>query len=120
MSFPALLREPGPALTWLLLGVAAFLEAFGDSCFQSALYRSTGATRLLSIGIGVLALSAYGLMVNLPRWDFGRLLGVYVVFFFLCAQLLAWLRFDQRPSLPVCVGGVLIVAGGCVISFWRV
>ncbi|MGC4048659.1 MAG: hypothetical protein QM757_03915 [Paludibaculum sp.] len=82
MSFPALLREPGPVLTWLLLALAAFLEAYGDSCFQSALYRSTGAARLLSAGLGVLALGLYGWAVNLPRWDFGRLLGVYVVFFF--------------------------------------
>ncbi|QOY85011.1 hypothetical protein [Paludibaculum fermentans] len=120
MSFPLLSREPGPVLTYLVLAAAAFLEAFGDSCFQSALYRSTGPARFLAAGFGVLALAAYGFTVNLPRWDFGRLLGIYVVFFFLCAQLLAWLRFDQRPSLPVCLGGVLIVAGGCVISFWRV
>lgn len=119
MSFPLLAREPGPGLTLLLLGAAAFLEAFGDSCFQSALYRSEGAGRFLTAGLGVLALAAYGFTVNLPRWDFGRLLGVYVVFFFLCAQLLAWLRFDQRPTLPVCAGGALIVAGGCIISFWR-
>ncbi|MGJ5815596.1 hypothetical protein [Paludibaculum fermentans] len=119
MSFPLILREPGPLLTLLLLGAAAFLEAFGDSCFQSAIYRSTGVARFLSAGLGVLALAVYGFTVNLPRWDFGRLLGVYVVFFFVFAQILAWFRFQQKPSLPVCAGGALIIAGGCVISFWR-
>lgn len=119
MPLPFALRDPSPAVTLTLLCLAALLEAFGDSCFQVALHRSTGAARLGAAGLGVFALAAYGFTVNLPRWDFGRLLGVYVVFFFLFAQLLAWLRFQQRPSLPVCVGGALIIAGGCIISFWR-
>ncbi|WP_321476261.1 hypothetical protein [uncultured Paludibaculum sp.] len=119
MSLPFLLREPTQGQALFLLCLAALLEALGDSFLQSALYRASGPVRLLFAALGVLALSAYGFTVNLPRWDFGRLLGVYVVFFFLCAQLLAWLRFQQRPSLPICAGGALIIAGGCVISFWR-
>jgi len=54
--------------------------------------------------------------VNTPPWDFGRLLGVYVVFFFLVAQAISWLIFHQRPSVAVLVGGGFIAIGGLIIS----
>lgn len=107
------------AITFALLGGAAFLEVLGDSCFQSALHRSSGLERAGWIAMGVFLLACYGLVVNLPRWDFGRLLGVYVVFFFLAAQLVAKVRFNQAMTLPVRVGSLLIGAGGLIISFWK-
>jgi small multidrug resistance family-3 protein len=99
----------------LVLLLAAFLEAYGDSCFQSGLYRSTGINRTLAFLGGAVSLAAYGLVVNAPRWDFGKLLGVYVVVFFLLAQVLAWARFGQIPTLPILGGGTLIVVGGLII-----
>ncbi|HWS97844.1 MAG TPA: hypothetical protein VN620_15365, partial [Candidatus Methylomirabilis sp.] len=60
-----------------------------------------------------------GLVVNTPPWDFGKLLGLYVVLFFLVAQALAKMRFQQSPTLPIVVGGSLIVAGGAVVTFWK-
>lgn len=99
----------------VVLTLAAFLEAYGDSCFQSALYRSGGMARVLAFAGGAASLAAYGLVVNAPRWEFGRLLGAYVVLFFLLAQIVARVRFGQTPTLSVLVGGALIVAGGAVI-----
>lgn len=99
-----------------LLAIAAFLEAYGDSCFQSALYRASGMSRALAFAGGAVSLAAYGLVVNAPRWEFGKLLGVYVVLFFLWAQVLARVKFGQTPSLSVLIGGALICAGGVVIS----
>jgi hypothetical protein len=109
-----------PLGAFALLAFAAFLEAFGDSLFQSGLYRSTGTVRMFFFLSGALVLAFYGLTVNVPRWDFGKLLGIYVVFFFLVAQILAKVRFGQSPTLPICVGGSLIVAGGVIIALWRV
>lgn len=103
----------------LILLFAALLEAGGDSYFQSALYRSSGTARVLSFGGGAAMLVLYGLVVNLPRWDFGRLLGIYVVFFFVLAQVLARVRFHQTPTPPILVGGSLIVIGGLLITFWK-
>ena len=100
----------------LLLAVAAFLEAYGDSCFQSALYRASGMSRALAFLGGAVSLAAYGLVVNAPRWEFGKLLGVYVVLFFLLAQIVARVKFGQAPSLSILIGGALICAGGVVIS----
>jgi hypothetical protein len=108
-----------PVGAFALLTVSAFLEAFGDSLFQSGIYRSTGAERGLFFVSGAVVLALYGLTVNIPHWDFGKLLGVYVVLFFLVAQLLAKIRFNQAPTTPIYVGGSMIVAGGIVIAFWQ-
>ena len=99
-----------------LLAIAAFLEAYGDSCFQSALYRASGMSRILAFAGGAVSLAAYGLVVNAPRWEFGKLLGVYVVLFFLLAQIVARVKFGQAPTLPILIGGGLICAGGVIIS----
>ena len=100
-----------------LLVVAAFLETYGDSCFQSALYHSSGMSRVLAFAGGALSLATYGLVVNVPRWEFGKLLGIYVVLFFLLAQIVARVKFGQVPTLSILIGGALIVAGGAIISF---
>jgi hypothetical protein len=105
--------------TLAILLFAAFLEAYGDSCFQSGLHRTTGAARCVAFAVGALALVLYGLMVNTPPWDFGKLLGLYVVLFFVVVQVLAKLRFNQAPTPPILLGGSLIVAGGAVITFWK-
>ena len=100
----------------LLLAVAAFLEAYGDSCFQSALYRVSGMSRALAFVGGAVSLAAYGLVVNAPRWEFGKLLGVYVVQSLLLAHFRPRVKFVQIPTLSILIGGALICAGGLVIS----
>jgi small multidrug resistance family-3 protein len=102
-----------------VLAFAAFLEAWGDSFFQVGFYRSSGTGRVLAIVAGAVVLAAYGSLVNVPRWDFGKLLGVYVVLFFLMAQLLNKVRFHQSPTTPIYAGGALIVAGGLIVAFWK-
>ena len=108
-----------PLGAFAVLILAAFLEAFGDSFFQVSFYRSSGIGRVMTFVAGAVVLTAYGSVVNVPRWDFGKLLGLYVVLFFLMAQLLAKLRFGQSPTPPIYAGGALIVAGGLVIAFCK-
>jgi small multidrug resistance family-3 protein len=108
-----------PGATFVLLLVAATMEVLGDAFFQSALHRSSGLWRWIFLAAGGCTLSLYGLVVNLPRWDFGKLLGVYVVFFFVVAQIVAKVRFHQPTTLPTLVGGLMIMAGGVVIWFWK-
>ena len=108
-----------PAGAFAVLSLAAFLEVSGDACFQSGLYQATGAARGLWFLAGAAVLATYGFFVNLPQWDFGKLLGVYVVLFFLFAQIVARVRFHQSPTTPIVVGGAFIVAGGLVMTFWK-
>lgn len=106
-------------LALLLLVVAAGLEAGGDALVRGGLFGPSPLRRVGLLALGALILFTYGCCVNLPRWDFGRLLGVYVAAFFVVAQVINWLAFGQRPTLPLCVGGALIVGGGLVITLWK-
>jgi multidrug transporter EmrE-like cation transporter len=108
-----------PAGIFPVLVVAAALEVVGDACFQTAVHRSSGLPRSVWFAAGALILALYGFFVNQPVLDFGRLLGLYVVFFFVIAQIVARLRFHQPLSLSTLVGGSLIVAGGIVLWCWR-
>jgi hypothetical protein len=109
--------KTGWALLVLLL--AAVFEAGGDALVRAGLFGPNALRRVLLIAAGGLVLLAYGCVVNAPRWDFGRLLGLYVVFFFVVAQVIAWIGFHQRPTLPILVGGIFIVIGGLVIFLWK-
>lgn len=104
---------------YLLLLVAAMLEAGGDAIVRSGLHTHNATSRvgLLAAGAGVLF--AYGVVVNAPPWDFGRLLGVYVSLFFVVAQATNLVFFHVRPSLPILIGGALIISGGVLITLWR-
>jgi len=108
-----------PIGVFTVLSLAAFAEAFGDSCFQAGLHRATGLMRVGSFTVGVLALTVYGLLVNSPPWDFGRLIGVYAGLFFLFAQVLAKIRFSQPATPPILLGGFFIALGGAIITFWK-
>jgi drug/metabolite transporter superfamily protein YnfA len=100
----------------LILFLAALLEAGGDAVVRLGLRSSTLWPRVALFLLAALLLFAYGWTVNRPAWDFGKLLGLYVVFFFAVAQIISWLVFRQTPSLPVLAGGALILAGGAVIA----
>jgi drug/metabolite transporter superfamily protein YnfA len=102
-----------------LLFVAALLEAGGDALVRVGLHASPTTRRLLLLAAGGLMLFAYGCLVNAAPWDFGRLIGVYVVLFFLVAQVISWLVFGHPPTRAMWVGGVLIVLGGTIISMYQ-
>jgi small multidrug resistance family-3 protein len=99
----------------LVLLLAATLEVGGDAIVRVGLHSSGWRPRLLIYLLAAAVLFAYGWTVNAPGWDFGRLLGLYVVLFFIVAQLVSWVGFDQPPSRAVLIGGALIVSGGLVI-----
>lgn len=108
-----------PLGAFAVLAVAAFLEVLGDSFFQVGMHRAHGAGRVLPLATGIVVLACYGAVVNVPRWDFGKLLGLYVVLFFVAAQVVTRVRFSQSPTPPIYAGGALIVAGGLVMAFWK-
>jgi drug/metabolite transporter superfamily protein YnfA len=100
----------------LILLAAAVLEAGGDALVRSGIHAPAPRTRLLFWLAGAAVLFAYGYVVNAPPWDFGRLLGIYVVFFFVVAQVISWAVFKQPPDRFVLIGGASIVVGGLIVS----
>ena len=103
----------------LLLIIAAALEVGGDAIIRRGLLGHGILARAGLILAGGLVLMLYGIFVNLPAWDFGRLLGIYVVLFFVIAQIVNRVAFGVSPSTPILAGGALIVAGGVVMTLWR-
>ena len=104
------------ATALLILFTAAVLEAGGDALVRSGIHASALSTRVLFWLAGAVVLFSYGCVVNAPPWDFGRLLGIYVVFFFVVAQVISWAAFHQAPDRWTVMGGCLVVAGGIVMS----
>jgi drug/metabolite transporter superfamily protein YnfA len=112
MSFPVSL---------LILLVAALLEVAGDAIVRGGLQTASPSHRILLLLAGAVVLFTYGCVVNIPPWDFGRLLGVYIVFFFIVSQAISVLIFHTRPSVPTLIGGAFVIIGGVIISIgsWR-
>jgi hypothetical protein len=108
-----------PVGAFVVLAIAAYLEVQGDACFQPGLYHSSGAKQVGWFALGTAVLVCYSLFLNSSRIDFGKLLGIYVVLFFLVAQIVAKLQFDQSPSKPIYAGGTLVVIGGLIMTFWK-
>ena len=109
----------GNAGWMLLLLVAAGLEAGGDALVRLGLHGASLSARIGFLATGAVVLFAYGVTVNLPPWDFGRLLGVYVALFYLVAQVINWLAFGIAPGPRILLGGLLIIGGAMVITFWE-
>ena len=103
-------------VTLIILFVAALLEAGGDALVRNGLHASANLSRIGFFLFGGFILFAYGYVVNKPPWDFGRLLGVYVVFFFIAAQLISYFFFHTAPNRSVLIGGLFIVVGGAIVT----
>lgn len=95
--------------------LAAILEVGGDALTRWGLKSG----KWYGLALGAVVLFGYGLSVNLPKWDFGRLMGVYIAVFFVVAQVVAVVFFKERVAMPALIGGALIVAGGLVLTLWR-
>jgi small multidrug resistance family-3 protein len=98
----------------LLLGLSALFEVGGDAGMRVGLQG-----KRFGFLLGTLSFFLYGLLVNLPRWEFGKLMGVYIAVFFVVSQGIAVLGFREKLTLPTLVGGALIVAGGLVLTVWN-
>src|SRR5574337_161871 len=99
-------------VTIIVLVVAAAAEVVGDLGMRLGLRGQPWGYAL-----GVLLLAGYGLIVNQPALEFGRLLGLYIAVFFVVSQLVALVTLGERPPASLLLGGALIVAGGLVMHF---
>jgi small multidrug resistance family-3 protein len=92
---------------------AATLEVGGNALLRQGMLRS----RWPLLAGGVATLGLYGWLVNSSgvQFDFGRLMGCYIVAFFVVSQLLAALIFHDLPSSRTLLGGTFILLGGLTI-----
>lgn len=69
---------------------------------------------------GAVLLLGYGTALNLAPVDFGRVVGLYIATLFVIWQIINLLVFKALPGPSVWLGGILIIAGGLIITFWRI
>ena len=116
-------RQRGPLLEKLVafgfLILATALEATGDAVVRMGLNNHALAPRLALFAAGAAMLFGYGVSLNLAPLEFGRVVGLYIATLFVMFQIVNYLAFRTAPTLPVLIGGALIVAGGLLVSFWE-
>ncbi|MGA2549128.1 MAG: hypothetical protein ABSF50_03180 [Burkholderiaceae bacterium] len=104
----------------VLLFIATTLEVSGDAVIRTALYnQGAGPIRALLFGAGATLLFGYGSFLNLAPLEFGQVVGLYIATLFVVWQVINFAFFGTLPTLPTLVGGVLVIAGGAIITFWR-
>ena len=99
-------------LVWGIFLAAAIMEVAGDAIIRKGL-RGGGA---LLIALGFLVLGGYGIVVNTVRWDFSKLLGVYVCVFALVSILAGRFVFKEMIPVSTWIGLAIIMIGGAVIQ----
>ena len=99
--------------------VATMLEALGDAIVRMGLNQHSLAPRALFFFAGAALLFGYGLSLNLAPLEFGRVVGLYIATLFVVWQIVNFAAFGSLPSVPILLGGALIIAGGGIVTFWE-
>ena len=86
---------------WFIFVVAAMLEVGGDAIIR----RGLRGHRISLVLAGCVALCGYGLLVNSVKWDFSKLLGIYVGFFALVSVLFGWIVFRKNSTVHLAGAG---------------
>ena len=101
------------AAAWFVFIAAAVLEVGGDAVVRKGL-RGSGLSIII---IGFLMLGCYGVVVNTVKWDFSRLLGVYVAIFAIISILFGRLVFEENIPNTTWIGLIVIIWGAMIIQF---
>ena len=99
--------------------IATILEVSGDAIIRTCIYNHTGAVRIGFGMVGAILLLGYGIFLNLAPVEFGQVVGLYIATLFVVWQVINFIAFHKMPNLPTIVGGILVVAGGMIITFWK-
>jgi hypothetical protein len=104
---------------FLLLVIATTFEVSGDALIRMAIYDHAGPLRIALFLAGAALLFGYGTFLNLGPIEFGKVVGLYVATLFVVWQIINFAAFRTAPTLPIIVGGALVVCGGLIITFWK-
>jgi small multidrug resistance family-3 protein len=102
-----------------LLVLATVLESIGDAVVRMGLGQNGPLARAALFAAGAALLFGYGLTLNLAPLAFGRVVGLYIAVLFVVWQIINFVVFRSLPTLPILLGGALIVAGGSIVTFWQ-
>jgi len=100
-------------LAWLVFIAAAILEVGGDAVVRKGLRGSS----LPVILAGCAMLAFYGVVVNTVKWDFSKMLGVYVAIFALISVLFGRFMFKEHIPNATWMGLAVIICGAMIIQF---
>ncbi len=100
------------------LVLATTLEVSGDALVRRAIYDYAGLTRGGLMLAGAVLLFGYGFSLNLAPVEFRQVVGLYIATLFVVWQIINFIAFRTMPTMPILVGGVFIVVGGLIVTFY--
>ena len=104
---------------FIFLLIATTLEVSGDAIIRLSIFNHSGLIRIGFALIGAILLFGYGFFLNLTPVEFGQVVGLYIATLFIVWQIINYITFHKTPSLPTIVGGILVIIGGLIITFWK-
>ena len=106
-------------IVFAFLVLATTLEATGDAIIRMGLGPNALPVRIGMFAAGGALLFGYGLSLNLAPIEFHRVVGMYIATLFVVWQIVNYFTFKTTPTLPILVGGALIVIGGLIVTLWE-
>jgi small multidrug resistance family-3 protein len=101
-----------------LLILATSLEVTGDALVRIGIGRNVADVKGAYFLAGAALLFGYGFTLNTAPLEFHKVVGIYIAILFIVWQIISFLVFRSTPTVPILVGGALIVAGGLIVAFW--
>ena len=100
--------------------IATVLEVVGDAIIRKSIYNHQGITRIGLTLVGTVLLFGYGYSLNLAPVEFKEVVGLYIATLFIVWQTINFIIFRTTPTIPILVGGLFIVIGGLIVTFWKI
>ncbi|MGD0209492.1 MAG: hypothetical protein ABSC14_00765 [Desulfomonilia bacterium] len=104
------------SLAWLIFIGAAILEVGGDAVIRKGLRGNS----LNIIMMGCAMLGIYGVIVNIVKWDFSKMLGVYVAVFAMISVLFGQFVFKEKIPNTTWIGLIIIICGAMIIQLGNI
>jgi len=99
--------------------IATIFEVSGDALIRKCIYNYEGPTRIAFLILGAILVFCYGFSLNLAPVEFRQIVGLYIATLFVVWQIGNYISFKTLPTLPIIIGGILIITGGLIVTFWK-